>query len=92
MRRFRKELKQEVAPPVVKEFACPKCPRIFDSEIGLRNHEMWHSEHVQDRPFFPAEPPRPRGLVDVKFEVDAEGDASVTFSLGGLSIAEAEAD
>ena len=47
MRRFRKEIKPQLAPPVVKEYPCDKCGRKFDSALGLQNHSKWHAENVR---------------------------------------------
>ena len=96
LRRFRKEIKGEASPPVVKTYRCDRCAKTFDTSIGLKNHSMWHGENVQPKAYFPPRAPAPvnpppQDIVGLDFRIDAEGVASVSFTFDGMSIADAVA-
>jgi hypothetical protein len=94
MRRFRKEIKGEPAPAVVKIYPCDKCARTFGTPIALINHSRSHGADVQPKTFFPPATvalPAP-DLVGLNFMVDAEGVVSVGLTFEGLAIADAMAE
>ena len=98
MRRFRKEIKGEEAPPVVKVYPCDKCGRKFDNVLGLQNHSMWHAQNVRPKAFSPAQAkvpvnPPALDLVGLRFTINDEGVCSgVNFMFGGLSLADVVAE
>eukprot|EP00966_Prymnesium_polylepis_P324514 7380553-Prymnesium_polylepis.1 len=91
MAKFRSEKqkeKAEPAPAVAKEYRCSKCPRTFSTELGLKNHEWWHSERTKPKDFFKLQPEVLPTPVEVNFAVDADGILSVGFTLDGLTLEE----
>ena len=55
--RFPSEQSKAVEEPLLLMRQCPKCPKSFDTPLGLHNHMKWHSDLVKDKLFTP---PRPK--------------------------------